>query len=210
MAGKIATQSTVARNADIPGKDTSATLARVDEPLPIFRYHPDPIATGSVRADDRPCLGCSRARGYIYFGAVFTEKNFILHEHLCPWCIADGTAARLFGATFNDTAAADGVSGATRQEIEQRTPGFIAWQQEQWLACCGDGAAFLGVAGSDELERDFPQAIPAVKKVLREDFSLSKEDAREFFDGLSKDGEPSAYVFQCLHCKSYLAYVDQA
>jgi uncharacterized protein CbrC (UPF0167 family) len=183
---------------------------RIKEDLPVFRYHPDPLATGSIRADDRPCLGCSRARGYIYFGAVFTEKNFILDEHLCPWCIADGTAARRFGASFNDTGAVDGISDAAREEIERRTPGFHGWQQEQWLACCGDGAAFLGVAGKKELQRDFPDAIPAVKKVLRENFDLSKEDAQEFFDGLSKDGEPSAYLFRCLHCQKYLAYVDEA
>jgi len=171
------------------------------EPLPTFRYHPDPLATGSVRVEpDTPCLGCSRIRGYIYTGAVFTETNFILDEHLCPWCIADGTAAKRFGATFNDE---------VRREIETRTPGFSGWQQEEWLACCGDGAAFLGVAGAKELERDFPAAIPAVKRYLLRELDLSKEVAEECFAALSKDGQPTAYIFRCLHCQKYLAYVDQ-
>src|SRR5690348_16843232 len=124
---------------------------QASEPLPLFRYHPDPLATGSVRADtDTPCLACSRIRGYIYTGPAYTEKNFILEEHLCPWCIADGSAAKRFSATFNDTGQTDGISDQVRNEIETRTPGFDAWQQEQWLSCCGDAAAFLGHADAKE------------------------------------------------------------
>ena len=181
------------------------------EPLPAFRYHPDPVGTGAIVANpDQPCLGCSRIRGYIYMGPVSTEKNFILDEHLCPWCIADGSAAKRFSATFNDTGVAEGIPDAVRAEIEQRTPGYTGWQQERWMACCGDGAEFLVVAGKRELERDFQEAVAVVKNHLRDEFDLSKADAEDFFDGLSKDGEPSAYVFRCLHCKKYLAYVDEA
>jgi uncharacterized protein len=181
------------------------------EPLPSFRYHPNPVATGAISAEpDMPCLGCNRIRGYIYKGAVFTEKNFILDDHLCPWCIADGTASRLFGATFNDTGELDGIADAVRDEIERRTPGFNGWQQEKWLGCCGDGAAFLGTAGAAELQRDFAEAVPMVKGYLRSEFDLSKEDAEEFFDGLSKEEEPTAYMFRCLHCQKYLAYVDES
>jgi len=181
------------------------------EPLPVFRYHPDPVATGAiVENPDQPCLGCNRIRGYIYMGPVYTEKNFILDEHLCPWCIADGTAARLFGATFGDTGTLDAVSDEVRKEIAERTPSFMAWQQEQWLGCCGDAAAFLGVVGKKELKRDFPDAVKAVKRYLMSEYDLEKDEAEEFFDGLSKEGEPSAYLFRCLKCGKYLAYADQA
>ena len=181
------------------------------EPLPQFRYHPDPLATGSIiQAPDRPCLGCSRVRGYLYIGPVYTEKPFILDEHLCPWCIADGTAAKRFGATFNYAGMMEDVSPEVRQEIEERTPGFNGWQQETWLACCKDAAAFLGVVGAKELKRDFAEAIPAVKKHIIDDYNLSGADLQEFFDGLTKDDEPSAYLFRCLHCKNYLAYADEA
>jgi uncharacterized protein len=181
------------------------------EVLPVFKYHPDPVATGAFKEDaDTPCLGCSRIRGYIYTGPVFTERNFILENHLCPWCVADGSAAKKFGATFNDTGEAEGIPEEVRAEVEARTPGFQAWQQEKWLACCGDAAAFLGVAGADELKRDFPKATPAVKKYLHQEFDLPKEEVEDFLDGLTKDGEPSAYIFRCLRCHAYLAYVDQA
>lgn len=145
--------------------------------LPIFKYYPDPLSDGIVKADpDKPCLGCSRIRGWIYMGPVYVEKNFILEESLCPWCIADGTAAKKFSATFNDAGMMENVRAAIMEEIEQRTPGFHSWQGNQWLACCDDAAAFLGGAGSTELQRDFPKAIPAVKKYLRKEYEMSGND----------------------------------
>jgi hypothetical protein len=180
------------------------------ETFPSFRYHPHPAASGVIQPElDTPCLSCNRIRGYIYTGPVYTEKNFILESHLCPWCIADGSAARQFGATFNDTGDLDDIPDAVRTEIEQRTPGFDGWQQEQWLGCCGHGAVFLGKAGAEELRTHFPEAIPAVKRYLRHEYDLSKQDAEEFFAGLSKEDQPTAYIFRCLHCNEYLAYVDQ-
>jgi uncharacterized protein CbrC (UPF0167 family) len=183
---------------------------QASESLPVFKYHPDPVATGSVRVDpDTPCLGCNRIRGYIYTGPVYTSRNFILDDHLCPWCIADGSAARKFDATFTDTGTTEGISDDVRGEVEARTPGFTGWQQETWLACCGDAAAFLGVAGAEEIERDFPEAAAAVRQFLRNELELSEDDTEEILEALTRDGEPSAYIFRCLHCGKYLAYVDQ-
>ena len=54
------------------------------------------------------------------------------------------------------------------------------------------------MVGAEELKRDFPKAAPAVKKHLREEFGIEKDEVARFFDGLSKDGDPSAYVFCCL------------
>jgi uncharacterized protein len=125
------------------------------EALPVFKYHPDPIATGSVQESDSPCLSCNRIRGYVYVGPAYSEKFHYLSGCICPWCIADGSAARQFGATFADSGLMDDVPDAVREEIAQRTPGFEAWQQEQWLECCHDGAAFLGLAGAAELKSQF-------------------------------------------------------
>jgi uncharacterized protein CbrC (UPF0167 family) len=140
---------------------------------------------------------------------VWTEKNFILDDHLCPWCIADGSAAKKFGATFNDAGLLDDVPDAVREELETRTPGFTAWQEEEWLGCCGDAAAYLGMAGAKELRGTFQEAAASVKHVLREDFELSGADLKEFMDNLSTESDPTAYIFRCLHCKKYLSYVDQ-
>jgi hypothetical protein len=182
----------------------------MDEPLPSFRYHPDPLSTGSFKANsDTPCLSCNRLREYTYTGSVWTEKPFILEDHICPWCIADGSAAKRFAATFNYTGTLDDVTAAVREEIETRTPGFHTWQQETWLGCCGDAAAFLGLAGAKELREQFPDAVASVKQILRDDYDLSGTELKDFLESLSTESDPTAYIFRCLHCQKYLSYVDQ-
>jgi len=61
------------------------------QPLPSFKYHQDPIATGSVRASDTRCLACGQVRGFIYTGPVYDTDD--LEKAICPWCIADGSAS---------------------------------------------------------------------------------------------------------------------
>jgi uncharacterized protein CbrC (UPF0167 family) len=65
------------------------------------------------------------------------------------------------------------------------------------------------MAGAKELRDQFPEAIGAVKDHLEEDYELEGADLEEFFHALKKDDQPTAYVFRCLHCRKYLAYVDQ-
>jgi len=36
--------------------------------LPTFRYHPDPLASGSIAASDAACACCNQHRGFIYTG----------------------------------------------------------------------------------------------------------------------------------------------
>lgn len=34
--------------------------------LPYFRYHPDPVGSGFIRASAEPCACCHRSMGWIY------------------------------------------------------------------------------------------------------------------------------------------------
>jgi uncharacterized protein CbrC (UPF0167 family) len=90
-------------------------------PLPTFRYHRDPLTSGSVAASVKKCKCCKQARGFIYTGPVYAESD--LDEALCPWCIADGSAAEKFVATFVDSEAfpKDAPEAAVKEIIE-RTP----------------------------------------------------------------------------------------
>src|SRR5690242_9348045 len=123
------------------------------ESLPTFKYHPDPIGTGSVVESTVVCPCCGKARGYTYQGPVFSEHDN-LDQCLCPWCIADGSAHEKFDADFTDPDGVgdygswDAVPQSVVQEVACRTPGFTGWQQERWWTHCGDAAAFLGLAGS--------------------------------------------------------------
>lgn len=178
--------------------------------LPMFTYHPDPVASGSVVPSDKSCVACQQVRGWIYVGPVYSEAE--IDEALCPWCIADGTAHRLFGAEFVDREAVgdygrlEAVSSAVLEEIVFRTPSFCGWQQERWLTHCGDASLFLGLAGSQELKG----ADPEVRHSIAEDSGFQGEDLSDYLDSLDRDYGPTAYLFRCRHCGTWSAYSDVA
>jgi uncharacterized protein CbrC (UPF0167 family) len=180
----------------------------MSEPLPVFRYHPDPLRTGSVAPSSVECRGCGRARGFVYTGPVFAEED--LDDVLCPWCIADGTAARAFGAEFTDPAGVgdygtwDAVPDDVVDEVARRTPGFSGWQQERWWTHCGDAAQFLGRAGRAELDAEWPDALPAI----RAESGLDGEDWDGYLAALDANDSPTAYVFRCSRCGQLGGYSD--
>ena len=97
-----------------------------DEALPHFRYHPDPIRTGVVEASSGVCACCGQARGFVYTGPVYGEEE--LDDRLCPWCIADGSAAANLGASFADDWALvrAGVAREIVEEVNERIDTVIA------------------------------------------------------------------------------------
>ncbi|MDS0862857.1 CbrC family protein [Burkholderia pseudomultivorans] len=43
--------------------------------LPGFRYHPDPLSTGSVMRSDAHCVCCGAARGHVYAGRACAVED---------------------------------------------------------------------------------------------------------------------------------------
>jgi uncharacterized protein len=178
------------------------------ETLPTFRYHADPIATGSVVISDSKCVCCEQARGYIYTGPVYSEDEHT--DDICPWCIADGSAHVKIGAEFTDPAGVGGygdwedVPANIYEEVAHRTPGFNGWQQEKWFTCCGDAACFTGRAGYKELLGMGAQAIEAI----RVESQLDGKEWEEYLKGMDKKDQPTAYLFRCLHCQKIGGYSD--
>ncbi|MFJ1298458.1 CbrC family protein [Pseudomonadota bacterium AL_CKDN230030165-1A_HGKHYDSX7] len=176
--------------------------------LPTFRYHPNPLSTGSVVESDNECVCCGQARGFVYAGPVYAEDEY--DECICPWCIADGSAADKLEASFTDDEGIGGddwddVSDEVIEAVSRRTPGFGGWQQERWWTHCDDAAAFIGHAGHDELVALGPQAIEAIQ----DDTGLPDGPQwQHFFAALSTSQPPTAYVFRCLHCGTYGGYQD--
>jgi uncharacterized protein CbrC (UPF0167 family) len=165
--------------------------------LPTFRYHPDPIATGSIEESPNECLSCGQARGYIYTGSVYAEDDF--ENDICPWCIADGSAAEQFEATFSDgysLTEAD-VSDEIVEEVTKRTPGFECWQSEVWLTCCDDACEFHGDATKSDL-----QAVDEddLEDMLAE-WDLSMSEWKQLVKSYQPKGDPAVYKFVCRHCK---------
>jgi uncharacterized protein len=189
----------------------SADNSSTRDTLPTFRYHSDPIGTGSVEASGRTCIACGEAKGYIYVGPVYSEQDIQdIEESVCPWCIADGTAHSLFAAEFTDMAGIgrgegwDEVPVAVQEEVAYRTPGFNTWQGDAWFTHCGDAAAFLGPMGRDELETQGPAAVEAI----RAESGYEGDDWRDYYEGLERDGSPTAYLFRCLSCGAYGGFSD--
>ncbi len=175
--------------------------------LPVFRYHPDPIASGSVIESDEGCDCCGARRGFIYRSSVYWQGD--TKPALCPWCIADGSAHRKFDASFNDTSnLADDVVPEIADEVAHRTPGFNTWQQELWLSCCGDAAAFLEAVGYAEIREKYPELQGTLTKYFIEEFRMDDDRARRLLQKLNIEYGPTAYVFACLHCGARQAYVD--
>jgi uncharacterized protein CbrC (UPF0167 family) len=172
--------------------------------LPAFRYHPDPIATGSVEAEPFECACCGEHREYRYVGPIYSIHPV---RKLCPWCIADGSAAAQFDVEFTGVLyPAESVPGTVLDEVLRRTPGFIEWQAESWMFHCGDAAAYLGRAGRAELA-DHDGAIATIVADLEEQ-GLSHEQIEAHVAALHVDGDVTAQLFRCLHCSTHVAYVD--
>jgi uncharacterized protein CbrC (UPF0167 family) len=176
-------------------------------PLPTFRYHPDPIASGSVVTSRTKCKCCEQVRGFNYTGPVYAEKD--LEEALCPWCIADGAAAQKFKATFVDAETfGDAAPEAVVKEITERTPGFNAWQAEQWPSCCGEPAAFVTPAGIAEIRAKFYQLEGSLMMFIVQEMGRSGGAARQMLESLRRDQSPTVYIFKCHHCDTQPFYVD--
>ena len=168
-----------------------------DLTLPVFKYHPDPIASGSIIVSDRKCQACNEHRGFIYIGAVYSERD--LDAALCPWCIFEGTVHRFFGAEFVDPKAVgdygrwDSVPQSVIEEVCFRTPSFNGWQQERWYTHCGDAAEFVTPVGAMEL-RDLD---PSLGRAIAEESGFTGEKLAHYMESLDKDVGPTAYAFSC-------------
>lgn len=169
--------------------------------LPVFRYYRDPLGTGAFEKCDDPCDCCGRVRGYRYQGFLYAEEEI---ESICPWCIADGSAARKFDGLFVDDEGLSGCRPKAIAELTKRTPEFFSFQAAKWLVHCGEPAVYLGDAGYDELRQYGDETLQSVMDDLPKGMSEKKKQG--FLRSLRKDGSCVAHVFECLHCKQVLAY----
>ena len=165
--------------------------------LPEFHYHPDPIATGNVKPSDKTCQCCAQSRGYIYVGSVYAIDE--LNEAICPWCIADGSAAKKFDAMFADShpLRQAGVPKQIIEEVTRRTPGYVSWQQEVWLVCCGDACEFHGDAPHAEVRALEGEPLDE----LLGEIEWSPSEWNGFVTNYEPGGDPAVYKFICRHCK---------
>jgi uncharacterized protein len=117
-----------------------------NSPMPLFPYHRDPVASGSIRASAATCQCCGQARGVLYEGVVYARQGV---ESICPWCISDGSAAEKFDASFFDAHFCDAdlnrvdAPAEWRQQVFCRTIGFATFNPIGWWVHCGEPAEYV-------------------------------------------------------------------
>jgi hypothetical protein len=179
-----------------------------DLTLPVFKYHPDPVTSGSIIVSDGKCQACNEHRGFIYTGAVYSEHD--LDDTLCPWCIFDGAAHKIFGAEFVDPKAVgdygrwDSVPRSVIEEVCYRTPSFIGWQQERWFTHCGDAAEFVAPVGAVELQN----LDPSLRRAIAEESGFTGDESALYMESLDRNAGPTAYAFRCRICGIWGGYSD--
>jgi uncharacterized protein CbrC (UPF0167 family) len=121
-----------------------------------------------------------------------------LNRSLCPWCIADGSAAQKFAASFSDDhpLLEAGVAPAIVEEVTARTPGYFSWQQEQWLTHCNDACEFHGDASVEDVKT----AGAETKQQWLHDYEQDEKGWVWATDGYQPKGDSALYKFKCRHC----------
>ncbi|MDR2528100.1 MAG: CbrC family protein [Synergistaceae bacterium] len=179
--------------------------AKKDEKeIPYFKYHPNPIETETFKMDETVlCECCGKETNVYYTGPFYCVENV---EYLCPWCIANGSAAEKFDGEFQDYALVENdkahpLSEEALAELTRRTPGYVGWQQEEWLSHCGEPCAFMGYVGLREIEDKLDEFVDL-------DGDCEYFGGRENLKYLLNGGSCQGYLFQCLHCGKYRLYAD--
>ena len=164
-----------------------------------FKYHPNIYEDDILVHENCVCQCCGKQVDE-YIEHIYSSEDV---ECICLYCVNDGTAAKKYDAEF--VADADPVSDPEKtDELFHRTPGYLAWQDDYWIACCDDYCQYLGRVGIAELN-DMGIKDEVLEEYAQRDDAYPLEDVEEY---MYKDGDMSGYLFQCIHCRKYHLWVD--
>lgn len=173
---------------------------------PHFKYHPHAYQLDIFVEEKGTCSVCHEERDLKYEASFYAVED---PEYICPFCIADGRAAKRYEGAFNDYCGIEGVSPDPHDpqptipremllEICERTPSYFSWQQEEWLTHCHEPCAFIGYADTESI-------APFREEIVSE---LDPSIAEETLDYIRKDGDCVGYLFQCVQCGKHKLHVD--
>ena len=164
-----------------------------------FKYHPNIYDDDILIKKEGVCQCCGK-KVDSYIEQIYTASDV---DCICLKCVSDGSAAIKYDGAFIAWAE-DIPDSEKRDELFMRTPGYLGWQGENWLACCDDYCEYLGRVGIEEINNMLDGEEILNEYFSRED-SYSKEDVIGY---LHKDGDMSGYLFRCLHCRKHHLWVD--
>lgn len=189
--------SSISRPAPKP-KDTR------DAPLPVFRYYPDPLADGSITMETEICECCEMLTPYICTTLIYSAQTV---DFICPWCVADGSAAKKFNGGFQSLQnVPETVPNDIVEIVDTRTPGYSTWQGNNWLFTATDAMIFVGeVDGNALLKTKDTQRIDACLAAVDGWYG---DDAEEVLSTVVKGGQLAIYLFQDPETGRFEAYMD--
>ena len=164
-----------------------------------FRYYPNVYEDNVIAHVEGVCQCCGRTVNE-YIESMYAVEDV---DCICLQCVSDGSAAAKFHGSFIEDA--DPVSNPEKQdELFHRTPGYLSWQGEYWLACCDDYCKYMGYVGIKELE-ELGCKDEVLEEYVQRDTLIPIEDLEKY---LHINGYMRGYLFQCLHCGKYHLWVD--
>lgn len=173
----------------------------MSQELPVFRFDLDPLSHGAFEKKQIVCGVCGQARDTVYTGNFYSRHDV---ENICPWCIADGSAAAKFEGEFHDCYMESDVSEEDEDKLMKRTPGHSSWQPQEWPVHCGSPCAFVAPVGMKE--------ITELKADVSEDLVKQAEsyglDLDEFKETLVNEGGIQGYLYKCVKCGAYRLTTD--
>ena len=171
--------------------------------LPIFKYHPncyDSNVFEKVKTETNTTCQCCGEPTDIFYNTMYCRETV---NCLCPMCVSSGAAAKKYSGKFvQDAENIDDCADKT-DELFHRTPGYVSWQGENWLAHCNDYCAYIGDVGAKELEE-----MGIAEEVFADYAQMNQYDISDVRSYLVKTGSLAGYLFQCLHCEKYRLWVD--
>jgi uncharacterized protein len=184
--------------------------------LPHFKYHPNAYKLKIFIESDMACQCCGQVRGLIYDSRPYAIQDI---GAICPWCIADGSAAKKFDAEFiQDIEPPDGdfqkprtLNQSIVDELSYRTPGYVSWQGEYWLTHCEDGCEFHGDLAQNELLTLPKDTLDCFKQEHAYLFTPKNWGSIAALNEIYYPaGDIALYKFVCRHCGFIRLHCDMS
>jgi len=181
-------------------KITEEEKIEIIKSLPKFKYHPNLYVNDDIVVFKKAICQCCGKETRAYIESMYCKGEI---NCICLECVKNGSAAEKFDGEFIQDAEKINDLEKTK-ELYCRTPGYISWQGEYWLACCDDYCEFIGDVGTEELEN-----LGVVEDVFAEyNEKFGCADIEFIKENLTAKGDIAGYLFRCSKCGKYHLYVD--
>ncbi|WP_081790755.1 CbrC family protein [Deinococcus phoenicis] len=169
-----------------------------------FPYYADPLADGCFKQEAITCEVCEQRREWAYTGGLYAANE---PDSLCPWCVADGSAAARFEGTFQDVYFSETASTESRSAVLERTPRVVLWNPVHWPDHCGECCTYLGT-----LDPSAQPQLAAQESIQWEARDLARSisatwTAEDLLDCAVR-GTMTLHLFRCRNCETYSLSLD--